>query len=124
MCTGGLHRNRAGCRSVWKSVAVSAQMIGGGAQVEMLRPVLTLTIPDNISVFPQSSPLTQRSSSPRPSHHPPAHTSPCLQVVVHNLPWSCTWQQLKDHFQDYNVERADLVLDATGRSRCGMGCGV
>ena len=47
-----------------------------------------------------------------------------LQVVVHNLPWSCTWQQLKDHFQDYNVERADLVLDATGRSRCGMGCGV
>eukprot|EP00955_Chlamydomonas_euryale_P099771 365243-Chlamydomonas_euryale.AAC.1 len=25
----------------------------------------------------------------------------CLppQVVVHNLPWSCTWQQLKDHFR-------------------------
>ena len=39
------------------------------------------------------------------------------QVVVHNLPWSCTWQQLKDHFGDFNVERAELVLDSNNRSR-------
>ncbi|KIY97986.1 hypothetical protein MNEG_9976 [Monoraphidium neglectum] len=40
-----------------------------------------------------------------------------LQVVVHNLPWSCTWQQLKDTFREWRVERADIVLDAWGKSR-------
>ncbi|PNW81973.1 hypothetical protein CHLRE_06g268600v5 [Chlamydomonas reinhardtii] len=40
-----------------------------------------------------------------------------LQVVVHNLPWSCQWQQLKDHFKEWRVERADVVYDAWGRSR-------
>ncbi|GBF99813.1 hypothetical protein Rsub_12566 [Raphidocelis subcapitata] len=40
-----------------------------------------------------------------------------LQVVVHNLPWSCTWQQLKDSFREWKVERADIVLDAWGKSR-------
>lgn len=39
------------------------------------------------------------------------------QVVVHNLPWSCQWQQLKDHFKEWRVERADVVYDAWGRSR-------
>jgi RNA recognition motif-containing protein len=37
---------------------------------------------------------------------------------VHNLPWSCTWQQLKDTFREWKVERADIVLDAWGKSRC------
>lgn len=40
-----------------------------------------------------------------------------LQVVVHNLPWTCTWQQLKEAFKDWNVERADVVFDSWGRSR-------
>ena len=43
------------------------------------------------------------------------------QVVVHNLPWTCTWQQLKDAFTDAgvsNVERADVIIDSAGRSRC------
>lgn len=40
-----------------------------------------------------------------------------LQVVVHNLPWTCQWQQLKDHFKEWRVERADVVYDAWGRSR-------
>lgn len=41
---------------------------------------------------------------------------------MHNLPWSCTWQQLKDTFREWKVERADIVLDAWGKSRCaGMG---
>lgn len=40
-----------------------------------------------------------------------------LQVVVHNLPWSCTWQQLKDTFREWKVERADIVLDHWGKSR-------
>ncbi len=43
------------------------------------------------------------------------------QVVVHNLPWTCTWQQLKDAFTDagvQNVERADVIIDSAGRSRC------
>eukprot|EP00887_Chlorella_sp_A99_P001776 scaffold19.g1776.t1 len=41
-----------------------------------------------------------------------------LQVVVHNLPWDCTWQQLKDAFSACGeIERADVVFDSRGRSR-------
>lgn len=41
-----------------------------------------------------------------------------LQVVVHNLPWNTTWQQLKDAFVDTgNIERADVIIDSSGRSR-------
>ena len=41
-----------------------------------------------------------------------------LQVVVHNLPWDCTWQELKDAFTDIGpIERADIVFDSHGRSR-------
>ena len=41
------------------------------------------------------------------------------QVVVHNLPWSCTWQNLKDAFaaNTQNIERADVIADTSGRSR-------
>lgn len=48
---------------------------------------------------------------------PMAEQSSGLQVVVHNLPWSCTWQQLKDCFREWKVERADIVEDQFGRSR-------
>ena len=35
-----------------------------------------------------------------------------------NLPWSVTWQTLKDSFASLgSVSRADVVLDDTGRSR-------
>lgn len=41
-----------------------------------------------------------------------------LQVVVHNLPWDCTWQQLKDAFAGCGeIDRADVVFDSRGRSR-------
>eukprot|EP00204_Picochlorum_oklahomense_P002633 CAMPEP_0118798172 /NCGR_PEP_ID=MMETSP1161-20130426/604_1 /TAXON_ID=249345 /ORGANISM="Picochlorum oklahomensis, Strain CCMP2329" /LENGTH=315 /DNA_ID=CAMNT_0006725507 /DNA_START=339 /DNA_END=1286 /DNA_ORIENTATION=- len=41
-----------------------------------------------------------------------------LQVVVHNLPWDCTWQQLKNAFESCGeIERADVVFDSQGRSR-------
>lgn len=41
-----------------------------------------------------------------------------LQVVVHNLPWDCTWQQLKDAFSACGeIDRADVVFDSRGRSR-------
>ena len=41
-----------------------------------------------------------------------------VQVVVHNLPWLCTWQLLKDHFAGApGLERADVIIDDTGRSR-------
>lgn len=47
---------------------------------------------------------------------------PC-QVVVHNLPWDCTWQQLKDAFIACgDIERADVVFDSRGRSRCASRC--
>jgi RNA recognition motif-containing protein len=38
-------------------------------------------------------------------------------VVVHNLPWSTTWQQLKDLFKEWKVDRADVVYDTWGKSR-------
>lgn len=43
-----------------------------------------------------------------------------LQVVVHNLPWGCTWQNLKDAFaaSTQSIERADVIIDSSGRSRC------
>ncbi|KAL6757803.1 putative nucleic acid binding protein [Haematococcus lacustris] len=47
----------------------------------------------------------------------PSEQSSGLQVVVHNLPWTCTWQQLKDCFREWKVERADIVEDQWGRSR-------
>ena len=41
-----------------------------------------------------------------------------LQVVVHNLPWDCTKQELKAAFSDIGpIERADVVFDSQGRSR-------
>jgi len=41
-----------------------------------------------------------------------------VQVVVHNLPWSITWQELKDIFSHTpGVVRADVIIDSTGRSR-------
>jgi hypothetical protein len=41
-----------------------------------------------------------------------------VQVVVHNLPWNTTWQQLKDAFVDTGIiERADVIIDSSGRSR-------
>lgn len=47
-----------------------------------------------------------------------------VQVVVHNLPWTCSWQQLKDAFVEAgvaNIERADVIIDSSGRSRCRCG---
>eukprot|EP01023_Acetabularia_acetabulum_P034907 TRINITY_DN32834_c1_g1_i2.p1 TRINITY_DN32834_c1_g1~~TRINITY_DN32834_c1_g1_i2.p1 ORF type:complete len:270 (+),score=74.41 TRINITY_DN32834_c1_g1_i2:233-1042(+) len=40
-----------------------------------------------------------------------------MQAVVHNLPWQCTWQELKDAFAQWNVVRADIVYDQFGRSK-------
>ena len=41
-----------------------------------------------------------------------------LQVVVHNLSWTVTWQQLKDLCVDCGtVERADIVQDRAGKSK-------
>ena len=42
---------------------------------------------------------------------------------MHNLPWDCTWQQLKDAFSPCGeIERADVVFDSRGRSRCVRCC--
>jgi hypothetical protein len=47
----------------------------------------------------------------------PSPACPRPQVVVHNLPWNCTWQQLKDAFKEWKVQRADVAFDSWGRSR-------
>lgn len=38
-------------------------------------------------------------------------------LYVGNLPWSTTWQQLKEIFQEYNVKYADVKMGFDGRSR-------
>lgn len=41
-----------------------------------------------------------------------------LQVIVHGLPFSFAWQELKDLFKPVGgVSMADIVLDQEGRSR-------
>ena len=40
---------------------------------------------------------------------------------VTNLPWTCTWMELKDSFVQYNPEFANIQLDHDGRSK---GCGT
>jgi len=40
------------------------------------------------------------------------------QVVIQNLPWTITWQELKDTFRQCgSVVRADVILDNKGRSK-------
>ena len=57
-------------------------------------------------------------TSKRASVVPVTQLGSLLQVVVHNLPWSTTWQELKDAFAETGpIERADVILDAAGRSR-------
>lgn len=52
---------------------------------------------------------------------PVADNSNGYKVFVGNMPWSITWQDLKDLAKDYgDVAFADVVLDYQGRSR-GMG---
>ncbi|CAK0738127.1 hypothetical protein CVIRNUC_000998 [Coccomyxa viridis] len=58
----------------------------------------------------------------RGERRPPPGTpgvSSGVQVVVHNLPWGCTWQNLKDAFaaSTQSIERADVIIDSSGRSR-------
>lgn len=65
---------------------------------------------------PRGPPSTTRSTGQRPTSASPGKSSG-LQVVVHNLPWSCTWQQLKEVFSQWEVVRADVILDEYGRSR-------
>jgi RNA recognition motif-containing protein len=56
---------------------------------------------------------------------PGAHGGQILvgrRCYVSNLPWECTWQDLKDHFASAgNVVYADVMSDETGRSK---GCGI
>jgi hypothetical protein len=41
-----------------------------------------------------------------------------LQIVVHNLPWDCTAELLKESFGPCGeIDRADVVFDSRGRSR-------
>ena len=48
----------------------------------------------------------------------PATESSGTQVVVHGLPWSYTWKELKPIFEGCGtIERADVVYGRDGRSR-------
>jgi len=53
------------------------------------------------------------------SQHPnPTADAAAAQIVVQGIPWSYTWKELKELFAEYGeVERADVVMGADGRSR-------
>jgi len=48
---------------------------------------------------------------------PEAEVASGTALYVGNLPWSTTWQQLKEIFQEYNVKFADVKTGFDGRSR-------
>ena len=73
--------------------------------------------PPGVGGMAVGMPLPPRHHHPRPPPGTPGVSSG-VQVVVHNLPWTTTWQDLKDAFAACDgVERADVILDAAGRSR-------
>ena len=48
---------------------------------------------------------------------PKTESSGC-QVVVHGLPWSYTWRELRPMFEGFGtIERADVAYGRDGRSR-------
>eukprot|EP01025_Chloroclados_australasicus_P021431 TRINITY_DN2254_c0_g1_i10.p2 TRINITY_DN2254_c0_g1~~TRINITY_DN2254_c0_g1_i10.p2 ORF type:complete len:503 (-),score=78.82 TRINITY_DN2254_c0_g1_i10:1927-3435(-) len=66
-------------------------------------------------------PVPYHSLEPNARASPNGHfeeTGPSgYQIVVHNLAWSCSWQELKDAFGAWKPVRADVILDSIGRSR-------
>jgi len=52
-----------------------------------------------------------------PMGEPEAEVTGGTALYVGNLPWSTTWQQLKEIFQEYNVKYADVKTGFDGRSR-------
>lgn len=55
---------------------------------------------------------------PRPQQFRSTSSQPGFKVVVHNLPWSTSWSDLKACFADWHPARADIVLDPyTGNSK-------
>eukprot|EP01023_Acetabularia_acetabulum_P016167 TRINITY_DN17985_c0_g1_i5.p3 TRINITY_DN17985_c0_g1~~TRINITY_DN17985_c0_g1_i5.p3 ORF type:complete len:276 (-),score=69.20 TRINITY_DN17985_c0_g1_i5:652-1479(-) len=69
---------------------------------------------------PSDHPMPYRnfgSDQNQPAHNNDQSRSSGNQIVIHNLAWSCTWQELKDAFLEWNPIRADVAQDAFGRSR-------
>jgi RNA recognition motif-containing protein len=52
-----------------------------------------------------------------PIDAPEEEAIPGTALFVGNLPWSTTWQQLKEIFAEYNVKYADVKAGFDGRSR-------
>ncbi|KAL1921535.1 uncharacterized protein VTP21DRAFT_11251 [Calcarisporiella thermophila] len=49
---------------------------------------------------------------------PPTNVPPGCQIFVGNLPYSTSWQDLKDYFRSAGrIVRADILLEHTGRSK-------
>ena len=57
--------------------------------------------------------------APMPPHAPPTSLPfPGRVLFIGNLPFNCQWQDLKDLFRAAgNIQRADVALNADGRSR-------
>ncbi|CAB4256553.1 similar to Saccharomyces cerevisiae YCL011C GBP2 Poly(A+) RNA-binding protein, involved in the export of mRNAs from the nucleus to the cytoplasm [Maudiozyma barnettii] len=56
--------------------------------------------------------------APPPPRQQPQQRSPSFEVFIINLPYSFSWQDLKDLFRECgNVQRADIELDYNGYSK-------
>lgn len=73
----------------------------GGGMLPVMRPV-------GSTPSPRSPNMPRRSASAGSSGY---------QVVVQNLPWACTWQRLKEVFNQWEVVRADVIVNQYGQSR-------
>jgi RNA recognition motif-containing protein len=65
----------------------------------------------------QPKPAGERPPRRLPAAKPRDDVSSGTALFVGNLPWSTTWQQLKDMFAEYNVKYADVKSGYDGRSR-------
>lgn len=99
----------------------------------------TTTVAQNLNTSRFLSPATQKNSNNlnppplSPAYNqqmqpqqsmppaPPQNTSaaPSTRVFVGNLPWNCTWRNLKDHFKglSFNPTHADVLIGGDGRSK-------
>eukprot|EP00455_Lapot_gusevi_P015426 TRINITY_DN1780_c0_g1_i3.p2 TRINITY_DN1780_c0_g1~~TRINITY_DN1780_c0_g1_i3.p2 ORF type:complete len:183 (+),score=90.71 TRINITY_DN1780_c0_g1_i3:106-654(+) len=68
---------------------------------------------------PASSPVSVVAAAPAPAAAAPGGPHRAgFQLFVGNLPWSASWQDLKDLFAQYgDVLRADVILDQNRRSK-------
>ena len=81
-------------------------------------PTLPAASPPAVDLWSATWPTPHQEYDPPPPPPPPPCLQPGTQVVVHGLPYSYTWQQLKDLGKTAaSVLHADIVSNPDGSSK-------